>query len=540
MSTISRVRTGCWTCRDRRIKCDETRPVCRRCERLNIACGYGVRLIWHDESIARGVCHGREAVWSKRKHTSPRRPSHKKEDEEGQQLNKNCESREWMFLNTSNTDLEIYFNLQPKSEGLETELLPLYFSPALTTLPSTSRYQYDSALLSYFDHIICSSSTLVDDAHCNPYRHLILPMAMSSAGLYHATLAIAASTLRLSNSSYRLPALEHHHRALGHLRTLLAQDEWDDTELDEMTGLVLMLCWFEISNRSSPSWVTHLNGYQDLLHARQQRPTRSAHSEQLSSFFNRYFAFHFVLARTAFGLDQSTFQLSDTLSPTDDPDLIDPYMGLSHSLLLLINQIAGMAMATDKTTAASLLQQLHHLQQHPPLHNNNTTTNTQCIAIAEANRLGAVLLLHEVYSPTTTTSRRSTSTPTQNLPTLDPTSKPTYVRQILSLITTNRKSMLRTAALPLWPLFLAGCCAREDEERMLVMQLFEELEGRRRFGNIAPAMEVVQMVWRQRDLAAQDERKKTGADGRKRKTDQSRFEWERAMRLMGGWKLSLT
>jgi len=48
-------------------------------------------------------------------------------------------------------------------------------------------------------------------------------------------------------------------------------------------------------------------------------------------------------------------------------------------------------------------------------------------------------------------------------------------------------------------------------------------------------MEVVQMVWRQRDLAAQDGRKKISGRG-----GQARFEWERAMVMLGGWKLSLT
>lgn len=37
-----KVRTGCRTCKIRRLKCDETRPVCQRCEKARVACdGYG-------------------------------------------------------------------------------------------------------------------------------------------------------------------------------------------------------------------------------------------------------------------------------------------------------------------------------------------------------------------------------------------------------------------------------------------------------------------------------------------------------------------
>ncbi|CAI7655319.1 unnamed protein product [Penicillium glandicola] len=39
--------TGCWTCRDRRVKCDEEHPHCRRCQRNGWVCqGYGLRLRW--------------------------------------------------------------------------------------------------------------------------------------------------------------------------------------------------------------------------------------------------------------------------------------------------------------------------------------------------------------------------------------------------------------------------------------------------------------------------------------------------------------
>lgn len=39
--------TGCWTCRSRRVKCDEQLPSCQRCQSFGVECeGYGVRLTW--------------------------------------------------------------------------------------------------------------------------------------------------------------------------------------------------------------------------------------------------------------------------------------------------------------------------------------------------------------------------------------------------------------------------------------------------------------------------------------------------------------
>lgn len=36
---MKRVRTGCVTCRQRRVKCDERKPTCQRCRGANIYCG---------------------------------------------------------------------------------------------------------------------------------------------------------------------------------------------------------------------------------------------------------------------------------------------------------------------------------------------------------------------------------------------------------------------------------------------------------------------------------------------------------------------
>ncbi|KAJ5751056.1 hypothetical protein N7533_008084 [Penicillium manginii] len=54
--------TGCWTCRGRRVKCDDERPACRRCLRSGWVCqGYGLRLGW---SQSPGTRSHRRQIWS--------------------------------------------------------------------------------------------------------------------------------------------------------------------------------------------------------------------------------------------------------------------------------------------------------------------------------------------------------------------------------------------------------------------------------------------------------------------------------------------
>ncbi|CAH0051699.1 unnamed protein product [Clonostachys solani] len=39
--------SGCWSCRERKIKCDEAKPTCRQCKKSRLECkGYGLRLQW--------------------------------------------------------------------------------------------------------------------------------------------------------------------------------------------------------------------------------------------------------------------------------------------------------------------------------------------------------------------------------------------------------------------------------------------------------------------------------------------------------------
>lgn len=73
------------------------------------------------------------------------------------------------------------------------------------------------------------------------------------------------------------------------------------------------------------------------------------------------------------------------------------------------------------------------------------------------------------------------------------------------------------------------------------------------YKNITPARQVIETIWRQRDLGVQDDRKRRHtaamASGMHESNTMSSafptkgmqlFEWERAMMMMGGLKLSLT
>ncbi|KAJ5665093.1 uncharacterized protein N7477_007541 [Penicillium maclennaniae] len=82
----------------------------------------------------------------------------------------------------------------------------------------------------------------------------------------------------------------------------------------------------------------------------------------------------------------------------------DPYMGLNPKLLLLIDQVAELTWICgdeqDKIGVKTVLNLngcLEESEQRMPV--EHLSSNTECAAIAEANRLGALLLLHANSSP---------------------------------------------------------------------------------------------------------------------------------------------
>ncbi|KAI9740433.1 MAG: hypothetical protein M1834_005013 [Cirrosporium novae-zelandiae] len=694
----SRTRTGCWTCRARRVKCDgensspkaqsktnervkfpEKHPVCARCSRNNLICGYGLRLIWHEDALARGMCHGREGVWSKQRNITPGRPGRnigldlqlKRKAEYAARLSqmlprdRGNKFEQYLhhtgparFLNTTIKDLQLYFRYDDETEERNSrtaseerqistpnvelnEVTHMNLQCHLSAIPGKFvSSSHDSALLSYYEGIICSTATLLDDELHNPYRYVILPMALQSEGLYHATLAIAANTLRLAYPKYAVVALEHRQRALKSLIRATRKAEWNAEEMDEMLGLVLMLCWFEISDGSRPTWVAHLNGFQSLIQYIQQHSYyTSLQNQKLDRFFRLYFAFHLVMAKTAFRMDDVTPPSSNATTPTgvlttsllssthsensspcselgsplesggsadtcvgypscskstdflslnmefDSLNEIDPYMGFSNALLLLINEIADLAQSSSYTSSPRnliavgeesaiqakvkrLKTSLENLKQSPPFYGTTKTKEGTpkgyqkhelvLKATAEAYRLGALVFLYETCSLLTA---RAASLTNPEPPLLGPEEKEQYISKILHLIDESNyddMSIMTTAACPLWALFLAGCCSRKEHNRVVVLSIFEAWEGQKRFGNVTPAREVVEMVWRQRDLAGDDNpkpvRREKGNKRRKSSNQESplreweesspnvleRYEWERAMEMMGGWKISLT
>ena len=159
------------------------------------------------------------------------------------------------FLNTTCTDVELYLEVSgkalrssdaqkgPKSDDGPTPLLLRSLAPAMA---SDQLQTHDEILLSYYESVICSTSTFSDNKSDNPYRHVFLPMAFESVGIFDSITAISAQVMGFRSPEYRHVAVEKYNKALRYFIDLTVNQQHMSRDLDEMCALALLLCWFEV------------------------------------------------------------------------------------------------------------------------------------------------------------------------------------------------------------------------------------------------------------------------------------------------------
>lgn len=341
----------------------------------------------------------------------------------------------------------------------------------------------------------------------------------------------------------------------------------------------------------------HLNFYRSLLRIGFNNFSASSVTSPAIQFFSSYFSKHVILAKTLFSVEDVVPEVSsDTLdvagvqqvskggtSPSRRPtrlehksswtstetislsmcqdslDSIDLWNGCSRSLLLLINEVVALKeqakiltventseIEARRAAIESTIQRLKHSlinlsQLQPPTlstdHVEGATSRIQLlIRNAEAYRSAAILLLNE-----------------SSVPEFYGLSAKFDHRRLTPALSAEEKSfhiefILRTAhdiislpdvpiSWPLWPLFIAGCCVTNEDDKAVVLSLFRNAQQKTPYENISRAQKVVELMWQQREFRS------SSSGGSAQRTQPPRraagyYEWEEVMRLKG-WMLSL-
>lgn len=527
-----RTRTGCQTCRQRKIKCDEGKPTCDQCRAKGLECITTAALKWEAEYVSKGLKFGRAGVWSKDplQTASPSSTVDTPSD-----LAIWCslpEVHPYSFVNITVDSIEALSTLdlvtQPHrsrhvspltDEGEEvasesfaraSSLSPWLTSrmvvkpisaitPPPTFLPQFKREEglEASSLLSYYMEKVCPM-TISSFSSMSPFASLLVPFSVNTSALaMDAVLALAACHRSRSDQGYQARALLLSHRALQSLRTKLRSFDPRTVAMDlETLVVMLLLCMFEIVNECDERWVVHLKGARDLIRLRRENTStlsKSFEEMQLSLFCERFFAFQDVIGRTACGEDPV---FGTDFWEADSTDC-DPSLGCSPELISILSEITELGLQDlasrqsmeFQTATATLEARLASLEQR--VWDTDDTVLTQS---AELKRLAAELYLQCALNGA------------------DP-SLPWVAEQvckILRLIAVLLDSQLVSGIS--WPLFVAAVELDSDYDfqsssyygdapryaRPFVLYALEKLAGS--MVNVRRTRSVIEKVWQTREL----------------------------------------
>ncbi|EMT69757.1 hypothetical protein NOF04DRAFT_13430 [Fusarium oxysporum II5] len=275
-----RVRSGCLTCRARKVKCDEAKPVCNNCTRLQRQCTYKPRRVFRQTASAdnsppgqpssvhfEGVTQAPEAHDTTQFHSSPSLT----DDYEIQGSSKVLSTErvnQTPFLYEGRTNVDVTACLQKALQyrstvpivddnsyerhdsplNLISRDIELTTTLDILTLRTQSPYMTEL----FLDTVECPGITPFDPLNWKLAKQHVVHLGKSclaiSSGIAAVATLCSGQVFSLSTSE----SLSHYHSARKNVEELL---EDDDKDFDIVLVAVFLLCMFELihSGNITPS-----------------------------------------------------------------------------------------------------------------------------------------------------------------------------------------------------------------------------------------------------------------------------------------------
>ncbi|KID85784.1 Zinc-finger transcription factor [Metarhizium guizhouense ARSEF 977] len=459
-------RKSCWTCKDRRIRCDGGSPKCQKCIGARRCCqGYGMRLSWPRDD-------------DKKRVTSSSPPS---------ALISQNRKTDFPFINTTWSDIELYHHQ-------ESFLNPVPRLSNLSNLPQLSASNMQ--LLNYF-HDSAHLSLVTFDADLSQMRDVLIRMALENDTLYgyaifYALLAFSSfHHCGLNQQTMRLKISALHFLAASAKE---AERTWTQAARQAAASMLLGALDIMLPSASSGEWLWYTRGAMDIVqttclknrwhesdigrlldwvyyHDTLSRfPLRHWQHESLAREVPETEDFHFrgttcsdlTKYRPALSSPNPTYAILNLLSESCDA-LIDPRDPASRSgeyrdsLDLLKRRIGNVHLGRDSSS----------LSPHETLGIEVWQTATQ-IYLARASQC--------------------------------PGEEPANLE---SLIDMAFEGPIRTCACPhFFPLFILACEARSDDRRASILSLIGRTEDIPGLRSKVWLRNMIRSIWVHQDLHA--------------------------------------
>ncbi|KAJ5243955.1 hypothetical protein N7489_004051 [Penicillium chrysogenum] len=245
----SRSRGGCLSCKARKKKCDECRPTCSDCRRLNIRCQ------WR-ESTPEVVLNSPTVVASCSPTSDATEPADTDpiNDPDGGPSMLSpispCEAEE--FIAT------LFPHPFPRqnSVALPLDLSPVSVNPHLRT-------EEDRSLFNHYIRVVSRALCRSHDSDRNPFLVTLLPLAAGSDTVTSVILSLSGCHWKRVHPAIWGSALNRQGKALTQVNQLLGCS--DRQSIFEACATVLLLCLTELIDGTSRVWKWHLKAASVIL-----------------------------------------------------------------------------------------------------------------------------------------------------------------------------------------------------------------------------------------------------------------------------------
>ncbi|KAJ5698461.1 fungal-specific transcription factor domain-containing protein [Penicillium macrosclerotiorum] len=490
-----RTRTGCLTCRQRKKKCDETKPQCQACTRNDLNCSWPPHIVrifgLDDQKIGQdSSVEGQASSWdditvtpsASSTHTSLfSSPSLVETTEDS-----GNEDNEWTVAWSSG----INAFLSPKRAGM---LLPV--SQAL--------------LAHYLENTAPLLSTA--PAHDAPFIFWVMPLAYNDDLLMHSVLALSGAHLSFrSDENIAVQQATYRHYCLV-LRTLrqISDNEVllsDPHALLRVVLALVIMCHYEVlSGNISGSLFTHLRASRHLVLAlrSKQQEIRTDSERRLYGFIMEVYSY-LVLCNsvTPFGMNQNRTLVHDSfLQSIDDLKHFGAFgvmFGGGHGLFELLSLVSLFAAQQDSLPPPSELPNSERFSIYKRLKNSVVNWNPPVVESANSDWLSqrraalevcrhALLIFLETALSFFTKGDMERIGHIQTL--ID-----VAISYLPQIFPSNYSCIL------MWPLMIIGSCMVNEEQKELLKSILTHNHYMMR--NSVQGGRLLELLWEDRDEAA--------------------------------------
>ncbi|KAF5006583.1 hypothetical protein FDECE_7058 [Fusarium decemcellulare] len=376
----------------------------------------------------------------------------------------------------------------------------------------------DEVLFMYYVPEICPRCTMYNDSS-NGFQSIIIPMSANHQSIMHSILAVAAFYRRRDVTAYEVVSLTQKENALVHVRNKIVANSVED--YDESIVLAIMLCVFEVKDGSGPDWAKHLQGGLSILQSKVQKQGSEMWAGGVSWWANKFFGYLAVNSATESEmhppalLETPEFWLSEGFEVED----IDGLMGCSSEAMAITASVCNLPRARNNhlidpididRRSHDLECRLFDLKQHSTqlfmtLQETSNLRDIVAMFLEDRYFLPRAKILALTAEARRQAAYISLYICVQGIP-VHRLEVQTRVMDCLLCITAVAQLMMADDSpvwgmTPLvWPLFVAGTSALQDEDRFQVVEVFEQLQTTKCLGNVARARNMVKTIWKQYDM----------------------------------------